>query len=585
MNRAAAGRLTAADEGRRVLLQGWIAHRRDFGELVFVTLRERSGVVQALFSEEAERALVDRAKTLRSEDVVEIEGTVRRRAAGQENREMPTGEVEVVAEELRILTRAEVPPFSIEDRVNASEDLRLKYRYLDLRRPAVTRNFVLRDEITFRARKILHERGFLDVETPILTKSTPEGARDFLVPARNRPGEFYALPQSPQLVNQLLMVAGFDRYSQVARCFRDEDLRADRQPEFTQIDIEMSFPTEETVIELIEALFPEMFGAAGIACAPPFPRLTYDEAIDRFGIDRPDLRFGMELVDLAAAASGGAFAPFDRAIEEGGWVRGICVPGGADASRKKLDDWTEVARTFGAAGLVWFKKTGGEIASPARKTLAAGALERIAGALALSDGDLGLVVAGAKKKAADALANLRIAVARERGMIDDEKNAFCWVTDFPLVEWDEGENRWFAMHHPFTSPREADLAFLESDPARVRARAYDVVLNGIELGGGSIRIHRADVQSRMFRLLGIGEEEARSKFGFLLDAFRFGAPPHGGIALGLDRICMLAARAPSIRDVIAFPKTASGTCLMTESPSAVSPEQLAELGLALAPRK
>jgi aspartyl-tRNA synthetase len=585
MNRAAAGRLTAADEGRRVLLQGWIAHRRDFGELVFVTLRERSGVVQALFSEEAERALVDRAKTLRSEDVVEIEGTVRRRAAGQENREMPTGEIEVVAEELRILTRAEVPPFSIEDRVNASEDLRLKYRYLDLRRPAVTRNFVLRDEITFRARKVLHERGFLDVETPILTKSTPEGARDFLVPARNRPGEFYALPQSPQLFKQLLMVAGFDRYYQVARCFRDEDLRADRQPEFTQIDIEMSFPTEETVIELIEALFPEMFGAAGIACAPPFPRLTYDEAIDRFGIDRPDLRFGMELVDLAAAASGGAFAPFDRAIEEGGWIRGIRVPGGADASRKKLDDWTEVARTFGAAGLVWFKKAGGEIASPARKTLAAGALERIAGALALTDGDLGLVVAGAKKKAADALANLRIAVARERGMIDDEKNAFCWVTDFPLVEWDEGENRWFAMHHPFTSPREADLAFLESDPARVRARAYDVVLNGIELGGGSIRIHRADVQSRMFRLLGIGEEEARSKFGFLLDAFRFGAPPHGGIALGLDRICMLAARAPSIRDVIAFPKTASGTCLMTESPSAVSPEQLAELGLALAPRK
>jgi aspartyl-tRNA synthetase len=585
MTRAAAGRLTAADEGRRVLLQGWVAHRRDFGELVFATVRERSGVVQVLFAEDADRALVEQAKTLRSEDVVEIEGAVRRRAPGQENREMPTGEIEVVAETLRILTRAEVPPFSIEDRVNASEDLRLKYRYLDLRRPAMTRNFILRDEITYCARRILHERGFLDVETPILTKSTPEGARDFLVPARNRPGEFYALPQSPQLFKQLLMVAGFDRYYQVARCFRDEDLRADRQPEFTQIDIEMSFPTEESVIELIEALFPEMFGAAGIECTPPFPRLTYDEAIERFGIDRPDLRFGMELVDLAAAASGSGFAPFERAIEERGWVRGFTVPGGADASRKKLDDWTEVAKTFGAAGLVWFKKTAGEIASPAKKSLAPEALARIGAALALSDGDLGLVVAGPKKKAADALANLRVAVARERGMIDEGKHAFCWVTEFPLVEWDERENRWFAMHHPFTSPREQDLAFLESDPARVRARAYDVVLNGTELGGGSIRIHRADVQSRMFRLLGIGEEEARSKFGFLLDAFRFGAPPHGGIALGLDRICMIAARAPSIRDVIAFPKTASGTCLMTESPSPVSPAQLAELGLGLAPRK
>ena len=585
MTRAAAGKLTAADEGRRVLLQGWIAHRRDFGELVFATVRERSGVVQVLFAEDADRALVEQAKTLRSEDVVEIEGAVRRRAPGQENREMPTGEIEVVAETLRILTRAEVPPFSIEDRVNASEDLRLKYRYLDLRRPAMTRNFVLRDEITHRARRVLHERGFLDVETPILTKSTPEGARDFLVPARNRPGEFYALPQSPQLFKQLLMVAGFDRYYQIARCFRDEDLRADRQPEFTQIDIEMSFPTEESVIELIEALFPEMFGAAGIVCTPPFPRLTYDEAIERFGIDRPDLRFGMELADLAAAAAGSGFAPFDRAIEERGWVRGFRVPGGADASRKKLDDWTEVAKTFGVAGLVWFKKAAGEIASPAKKSLSDGALAGIGAALSLSDGDLGLVVAGPKKKAADALANLRVAVARERGMIDEAKHAFCWVTEFPLVEWDEREKRWFAMHHPFTSPREQDLDFLESDPARVRARAYDVVLNGTELGGGSIRIHRADVQSRMFRLLGIGEEEARSKFGFLLDAFRFGAPPHGGIALGVDRICMIAARASSIRDVIAFPKTASGTCLMTESPSPVSPEQLAELGLGLAPRR
>ncbi|HKB71339.1 MAG TPA: aspartate--tRNA ligase [Thermoanaerobaculia bacterium] len=581
MTRAEAGRLAAGDAGRDVLLQGWVAHRRDFGELVFVTLRDRSGVVQVLFDENADRALVAEAKTLRAEDVVEIRGSVARRAAGQENPAMATGEIEVVARTVTVLNRSDVPPFAIEDRVNASEDLRLKYRYLDLRRPVIAKNFLLRDEMTFRARKVLHERGFLEVETPILTKSTPEGARDFLVPARNRPGEFYALPQSPQLFKQLLMVAGFDRYYQIARCFRDEDLRADRQPEFTQIDVEMAFATPERVFELIEALFPEMFGAAGVPCAPPFPRLTYDEAIERFGIDRPDLRFGMELVDLAAAAEGSGFVPFERAFAEKGWVRGLRVPGGSDASRKKLDEWADVAKTFGAGGLVWIRRAAGELASPAKKALAPGALDRIAEALGLAEGDLGLVVAGAKKKAADALANLRVAVARDRGMIDDSKFAFCWVTDFPLVEWDERENRWFAMHHPFTSPREEDLAILESDPGRVRARAYDVVLNGTELGGGSIRIHRADVQSRMFRLLGIGEEEARAKFGFLLDAFRFGAPPHGGIALGVDRICMLAAGASSIRDVIAFPKTASGACLMTESPSPVSPAQLAELGLAL----
>jgi aspartyl-tRNA synthetase len=395
------------------------------------------------------------------------------------------------------------------------------------------------------------------------------------------PGAFYALPQSPQLFKQLLMISGYERYYQIVRCFRDEDLRADRQPEFTQIDVEMAFATPERVFELIESLFPEMFGAAGVPCEPPFPRLTYDEAIDRFGIDRPDLRFGMELVDLAVAAQGSGFAPFERALGEKGWVRGIRVPGGADASRKKLDEWAEVAKTFGAGGVVWFRRAAGELASSAKKNLAPGSIESVADALGLAEGDLGLVVAGAKKKAADALAALRVAVARERGMIDDTKFAFCWVTDFPLVEWDEGENRWFAMHHPFTSPREEDLPLLESDPGRARARAYDVVLNGIELGGGSIRIHRADVQSRMFRLIGIGEEEARAKFGFLLDAFRFGAPPHGGIALGLDRMCMLAAGAASIRDVIAFPKTASGACLMTESPSPVSPAQLAELGLAL----
>jgi aspartyl-tRNA synthetase len=379
------------------------------------------------------------------------------------------------------------------------------------------------------------------------------------------------------------MVAGFEKYFQIARCFRDEDLRADRQPEFTQIDIEMSFPTEETVFSLVETLLPPMFGAAGVPCETPFPRLTYDAAIDRFGIDRPDLRFGLELVDLSPAARDSGFAVFDRAAAAGDWVRGFAVPGGADASRKSLDAWTDLAKTHGASGLVWFKRSGSEVTGPARKFLSSGALEQLTALLLPNDGDLGLVVADRRKSAADALAAVRLAVAKDRGLIDESKFAFCWVTDFPLLEWDEGEKRWFAMHHPFTSPREADIALLDSDPGRVRARAYDVVLNGTELGGGSIRIHRADVQSRMFRLLGIADEEAKSRFGFLLDAFRFGAPPHGGIAFGLDRICMLAAGAPSIRDVIAFPKTTSGMCLMTESPSVVDDRQLEELGIARIP--
>ena len=583
MKRSPAGSLSAGAIGREALLQGWVARRRDFGELIFITLRDRSGIVQVVFDERSDRALVEEAKTLRSEDVVQIEGSVSRRAEGQENREMATGEIEVVARRLAVLTRSDVPPFPIEDRVNASEDLRLKYRYLDLRRPSVAKNFILRDEIAYRARRTLHEAGFLEIETPILTKSTPEGARDFLVPSRLHRGQFYALPQSPQLFKQLLMVAGFEKYFQIARCFRDEDLRADRQPEFTQIDIEMSFPTEETVFSLVETLLPPMFEAAGIPCETPFRRLTYDEAVGRFGIDRPDLRFDLELVDLRDVVADSGFAVFDRAAAAGEWVRGIRVPGGADASRKSLDGWTDLAKTHGAAGLVWFKRSGGEITGPARKFLSETALARLTESLLPNDGDLGLVVADRPKKAADALAAVRIAVGRDRGLIDESKFAFCWVTDFPLLEWDEGEKRWFAMHHPFTSPREEDLDALESDPGRVRARAYDVVLNGTELGGGSIRIHRSDVQSRMFRLLGISDEEAKSRFGFLLDAFRFGAPPHGGIAFGLDRICMLAAGADSIRDVIAFPKTASGMCLMTESPSSVDDRQLAELGIARVP--
>jgi aspartyl-tRNA synthetase len=578
--RSPAGSLAASSVGQSVLLQGWVARRRDFGELVFVTLRDRSGLVQALFDgQRVGRAVIEEVKNLRLEDVVEITGPVERRAPGQENPDMATGAIEVRAETLKVLSRSEVPPIPIEDRVETSEELRLKYRYLDLRRPAMTANFILRDEITFRARRLLHEKGFLEVETPILTKSTPEGARDFLVPSRLHHGEFYALPQSPQLFKQILMVSGFEKYFQIARCFRDEALRADRQLEFTQIDIEMSFPSEEDVFALVEALLAEIFSVAKIPCSPPFPRLTFDEAIDRFGIDRPDLRFGLELVDLSAAVAGCSFSVLERGLEPGSWVRGFAVPGGATVSRKTLDEWTELARSAGAGGLLWLKRAGGETTGPAKKSIPESSLEKIRQALKLEEGGLALIVADRKKAAAAALSSLRVAAARERGLIKDSDYAFCWVTGFPLLEWDETENRWFAMHHPFTSPREEDLALLESDPGRVRARAYDVVLNGLELGGGSIRNHRPDVQSRLFRQLGIGEEEARVKFGFLLDALRYGAPPHGGIALGLDRICMIAAGVSSIRDVIAFPKTTSGLCLMTGSPSPVEESQLTELGL------
>ena len=581
LEREPAGKLTAQDAGRRVLLRGWVGRRRDLGELIFLTLRDRSGVVQVLFDKaRSGEDAVRTAAEARTEDVVEIEGEVAPRGAAQVNREIATGEIEVVASRLEFLARAETPPFLPEDRTNATEELRLQYRYIDLRRPAMLRNFELRDEIAFRVRRTLHERSFLEVETPMLTKSTPEGARDYLVPSRVHPGSFYALPQSPQLFKQILMVSGFERYFQIARCFRDEDLRADRQPEFTQIDVEMSFVTESDVFTVVEAVLIAAFGAAGIEASPPFPRLTYAEAMERYGTDRPDLRYDLPLVDLREAAAGGTFAPFVKALESGGVVRGLRVPGGAPLSRKKLDEWTELARTHGASGLVWAKRSAGETSSPAKKALGEAGLERILSAAAAAEGDLLLAVADQPSAASAALAALRAAAARETGVLDPSKHAFCWVTDFPLFGRDEKTGAWFPMNHPFTSPRDEDLPLLESDPGRVRARAYDVVLDGEELGSGSIRIHRADVQERVFRALGISEDEGRERFGFLLDALRYGAPPHGGIALGLDRICMLAAGAASLRDVIAFPKTTSGTCLMTGSPSTVADSQLRELAIA-----
>jgi len=582
--RQPAGDLRAADAGRRVLLKGWVGRRRDLGELIFLTVRDRSGVVQVLFDrarcpEEAVRL----AAEARAEDVVAIEGDVVLRAEAQRHKDQPTGDVEVVAQSLNFLARSDTPPFLVEDRTNATEELRLQYRYLDLRRPAMQRNLRLRDEIAFRVRQTLHERGFLEIETPMLTRSTPEGARDFLVPSRGHHGKWYALPQSPQLFKQILMISGFEKYFQIARCFRDEDLRADRQFEFTQIDLEMSFPTEDAVFEVVEAFLSAAFSAAGIEAAPPFRRLTYADAMARYGTDRPDLRFDLSLVDLTPEARGSSFPPFDKAAAAGGTVRGFRVPGGAGFSRKKLDELAALAGEHGAAGLVWFKRASGEVASPAKKSLGEPVLERILSRAEVGDGDLLLVVAGPEKSTLGALAALRAAAAREAGLVDESRHVFCWVTEFPLLGLDEETGQWFPMNHPFTAPREEDLYWLETEPGRVRAHAYDVVVNGWELGSGSIRIHRADLQERIFRRLGIAEAEGRERFGFLLDALRFGAPPHGGIALGLDRICAIAAGATSLRDVIAFPKTTSGIDLMTQAPARVPRGQLEELGLAPPP--
>ncbi len=579
LRRHPAGTLTASDAGDKVRLQGWVGRRRDMGELVFLTLRDRSGTVQVVFDKaRCPAEAVAAAGQARGEDVVEIEGEVVPRAEGQRRGDMATGDIEVVASRLEFLSRSETPPFVVEDRTNATEELRLEYRYLDLRRPTMQKNLMLRDEIAFRVRRVLHERGFLEIETPMLTRSTPEGARDFLVPSRVHRGQFYALPQSPQLFKQLLMISGFEKYFQIARCFRDEDLRADRQFEFTQIDLEMSFPTEEDVFDAVEAFLAEAFAAAAIPCERPFRRLTYREAMERYGTDRPDLRYDLRLADLSGVCAGSGFAPFEKALSEGGAVRAVPVPGGAGFSRKKLDELTQLAREHGAGGLLWVKRETG-LTSPAAKHLPAGMLEVIAGAGGIGDGDLLLIVADRPNAVFSALAALRAAAARELKLIDESKYAFCWVTEFPLFGFDEETKSWFPMNHPFTAPREEDLARLESDPGGVRASAYDVVVNGWELGSGSLRIHRADVQERVFRLLGISPEEGRHRFGFLLDALRYGAPPHGGIALGLDRICAIAAGAGSIRDVIAFPKTTSGLDIMMKAPSDVAPDQLKELGI------
>ena len=566
--------LTAERIGDAVELVGWVRRRRDLGGLIFVDLRDRSGLVQLVFEDD----MVASGERLSGEDVLRVTGVVRARAEGQANPDLASGEVEVRVTDLDLLAEAETPPFVVENEVNASEELRLKHRTLDLRRPEMMANLVLRHRVVAAARRYFDEMDFIEVETPILTRSTPEGARDFLVPSRIHRGSFYALPQSPQLFKQLLQVAGVGRYVQFARCFRDEDLRADRQPEFSQIDVEASFITEEDIFELVEGLFARIFPIVGIEPPDHYPRVPYTEAMERFGSDRPDTRFGLELVELAPLAEGCGFRVLEAAAAEGR-VKGLVLPGGAELSRKQLDALSEFVRPYGAPGALWFKRTPDGVASPAKKALGDDGVRRFLDGAGAGDDDLLLAIGGSEKTVLAALGALRLKLAAEHDLIPGNRHDFLWVTDFPLLEWDDDEGRFFAMHHPFTSPRPEDLGRLDSDPAAARARAYDVVMDGVELGGGSIRISDPAVQRRMFAALGIGDDEAQERFGFLLDAFRYGVPPHGGIALGLDRMIMLMAGRDSIRDVIAFPKTTSATCLMTEAPSEVDERQLDELGL------
>jgi len=573
------GQLRSSDEGKHVRLCGWVRRYRDHGGVIFVDLRDREGITQVVFDPSDDRALHDRAGALRNEWVISMGGKVRLRGQDRINPNLPTGEIEVLADELAVLNRADPVPFDPETSGAVNEETRLRYRYIDLRRPEMIRNLRMRHRICQAMRRVLDERGFVEVETPFLTKSTPEGARDFLVPARLQPGHFYALPQSPQLFKQILMVSGLDRYYQIVRCFRDEDLRADRQPEFTQLDVEMSFATEADVIDTTNAVLREVCRVADRPFPEQVPILTYHEAMARYGTDRPDTRFGMLLQDVSPIVADCGFQVFAGAIASGGVVKALCAPGAAKFTRKEIDGYVAYAGHFGAKGLAWCKVaaggfTGGvarffddAVQAALRETLGAGA------------GDLLLFIADKAVQANKSLGALRGKLARDLGLVRPEEFAWCWVRDFPLVEWNEDAQRWDSVHHPFTLPRQEDLEKLESDPGSVRSCAYDVVLNGVELGGGSIRIHSQEVQRRIFKLLGISDEQAQLRFGFFLEALRYGAPPHGGIALGLDRIAMMMAGCESLREVIAFPKTQRGVCPLTEAPAEAEDDQLSGLGI------
>lgn len=575
--------VTKADIGKKVTLMGWVQKSRNKGGIIFVDLRDRSGIMQIIFengpiSEEG----FEKAAKLRSEFVIAVEGEVMARS-GAVNENLATGELEVKAESLRILSEAETPPFPIEEDSKTREELRLKYRYLDLRRPDIQRNLIMRSKVAMLTREFMSKEGFLEIETPMLTKSTPEGARDYLVPSRVNQGHFYALPQSPQTYKQLLMVGGTDRYMQIVKCFRDEDLRADRQPEFTQIDLEMSFVDVDDVIEVQEGFLKRVFKELkGIDVQTPFPRIPYDEAMERYGSDKPDVRFGFELQDITDLVKDCEFKVFTDAVAAGGSVRGICITGGAQHyTRKKIDKLTEAIRSYGAKGMVWMKVAGEEVSSSVNKFFSQEQLQEIAAKMGAADGDLILIVSDKNKVVFDALGFLRRHIAGELGLLKDDDYKLLWVVDFPLFEYDEETDSYQAMHHPFTSPKEEDAELLKTNPIAAKANAYDIVLNGVELGGGSIRIHDQEMQEDMFRALDMDQATIDEKFGFLVEAFKYGTPPHGGLAYGLDRLVMLLTGEKSIREVIAFPKNQNAQCMVSEAPGLVDEQQLDELGLKL----
>jgi aspartyl-tRNA synthetase (EC 6.1.1.12) len=574
------GNLTAGDVGRDVVLMGWVHRRRDHGGVIFVDLRDREGLAQVVFNPEISPVTHKEAHRIRSEFVLAVKGRVRIRPEGMVNPDLKTGDVEVMVDKLEILNESKTPPFVLDTDTDISENIRLKYRYLDLRRPEMQQNLILRSKVAAKTRNYMEKEGFVEIETPFLTKSTPEGARDYLVPSRVSQGTFYALPQSPQLFKQLLMVAGFDKYYQIVRCFRDEDLRADRQPEFTQIDMEMSFVSEEEIMRMTEGLMAHIFESClNLKLAVPFPELTYTEAMERYGTDSPDTRFSMELKELTPMVKNSDFQVFREVADSGGVVKAIKVEEGSKLSRKDLDGLTDYVGVYGAKGLAWARVKSDGWTSPIFKFLKPLEVEQINEKMEASTGDLILFVADTPSIVHDSLGNLRVHLAEKTGLIEQKDLAFTWVTRFPMFEYSDHEKRFVSKHHPFTSPVAEDMPFLETDPDRVRARAYDLVLNGTEIGGGSIRIHRKEAQSKIFNALGLKEDEARMRFGFLLDALEYGAPPHGGVALGFDRLVTIMIGAESIRDVMAFPKTQKAACLLTDAPSKVNLDQLMELSL------